>query len=135
MEFSPFGDFSGFGGFLFSAVPVIVILGFAAVFAALIVRAGKGARQWRRNNASPVLTVEATLVSKRADVTYHSNAGTENMPLSSSSTEYYAAFEVASGDRMEFRIRGDEYGLLTENDSGLLTFQGTRYLGFERRKN
>ena len=28
---------------------------------------------------------------------------------------------------------GDEYGLLVEGDQGLLTFQGTRYLGFERR--
>lgn len=27
-----------------------------------------------------------------------------------------------------------KYGLLSENDIGMLTFQGTRYLGFEREK-
>ena len=40
---------------------------------------------------------------------------------------------VESGDRMEFAIRGTEYGLLAEGDRGKLTFQGTRYLGFQRQ--
>ena len=34
---------------------------------------------------------------------------------------------------MEFAIRGTEYGLLAEGDRGKLTFQGTRYLGFQRQ--
>ena len=54
------------------------------------------------------------------------------MHHSSSSTTYYATFEVNSGDRMEFKINDTEYGMLVENDVGNLTFQGTRYLGFER---
>ena len=37
-----------------------------------------------------------------------------------------------SGDRMELHLSGQEYGLLIEGDRGNLTFQGTRYLGFER---
>ena len=37
------------------------------------------------------------------------------------------------GDRLELRLPGREYGLLTEGDTGLLTFQGTRYLSFERQ--
>ena len=40
--------------------------------------------------------------------------------------------EVESGDRMELNLSGQEYGLLAEGDRGKLTFQGTRYLGFER---
>ena len=43
-------------------------------------------------------------------------------------------FQVDSGDRMEFSVSGQEYGLLAEGDRGKLTFQGTRYLGFEREK-
>ena len=42
------------------------------------------------------------------------------------------AFEVESGDRMEFAVQGQEYGLLIEGDYGKLTFQGTRYMGFVR---
>ena len=41
-------------------------------------------------------------------------------------------FQVESGDRMEFHITGQDYGLLVEGDKGNLSFQGTRYLGFER---
>ena len=39
---------------------------------------------------------------------------------------------MESGDRMELRVSGREYGLLAEGDRGQLTFQGTRYLSFVR---
>lgn len=35
-------------------------------------------------------------------------------------------------DRMELRVSGSEYGMLVEGDYGILSFQGTRYLGFDR---
>ena len=47
-------------------------------------------------------------------------------------TTYYVTFQVESGDRMELRLSGTEYGQLAEGDTGKLSFQGTRYLGFER---
>ena len=50
----------------------------------------------------------------------------------SASTTYYVTFQVESGDRMEFHVSGQEYGLLAEGDRGKVTFQGTRYLGFAR---
>nr|WP_330380884.1 DUF2500 family protein [Anaerobutyricum hallii] len=31
-----------------------------------------------------------------------------------------------------FSVYGKEYGMLAEGDEGKLTFQGSRYLGFER---
>ena len=48
------------------------------------------------------------------------------------STSYYATFQVESGDRMELEVSGPEYGQLVEGDRGKLSFQGTRYLGFNR---
>lgn len=128
--FSPFG---GLGSIMFAVVPVIVMIVFVFVFGTIIMRSIQGARQWKRNNDSPVLTVEAAVVTKRADVhTYHHSTGTNNMHHASSSTTYYVTFEVASGDRLEFKVRDTEYGILVEQDRGHLTFQGTRYLGFER---
>ena len=47
-------------------------------------------------------------------------------------TMYYVTFQMESGDRMEFQVSGIEYGMLAEGDTGELTFQGTRYLAFER---
>lgn len=76
----------------------------------------------------PRLTVEATVTAKRTQVSYHHDA---NGP-SHTSTRYYVTFQVESGDRMELPVSGPEYGMLAEGDRGRLTFQGTRYLGFER---
>ena len=36
------------------------------------------------------------------------------------------------GDRMEFHITGVQYGKLREGDTGTLSFQGTRFLSFDR---
>ena len=46
---------------------------------------------------------------------------------------YSVTFELDSGDRMEFSMSGSDYGMLIEGDVGTLNFQGTRYLGFERK--
>lgn len=40
--------------------------------------------------------------------------------------------EAASGNRMEFQVKNTEFGLPAESDACMLTFQGTRYLGFTR---
>ena len=42
-------------------------------------------------------------------------------------------FEFESGDRMEFAVPSDIYGLSVEGDRGKLTFQGTAFIGFERQ--
>ena len=127
-------DFFDGGGILFGIVPVLVIVGFIVVFGMIIVQMVKGAQRWKRNNDSPVLTTDARVVTKRADVSYHHHANNTNNTMNTgySSTTYYATFEVPSGDRMEFVVRDDEYGMLVEGDAGKLTFQGTRYLGFTR---
>ncbi len=91
----------------------------------------RGVSQWHRNNNSPRLTVEATVVAKRIDVSHHHHGGeTHHM---TTSTRYYVTFQVESGDRMEFSVSGREYGLLVEGDTGRLTFQGTRYLASHSR--
>ena len=127
-----FGHFGGFGGF--SVMFGIVFVMFVVVFLVIII---KGLTQWNKNNHSPRLTVDATVVAKRMDVSHHrhANAGDATGAHSyhtSTSTTYYVTFEVESGDRMELHVPGTEYGMLIEGDKGRLTFQGTRYLGFER---
>ena len=127
-----FSSFDSFDSIMFTIVPVIVVIGFIVVLGSSLVTAVRGTAQWNRNNQSPRLTVDAELVSRRTNVsTFHN--GTD-MCHTSSSTTYYVTFQVDSGDRMEFSVSGQEYGLLAEGDRGKLTFQGTRYLGFEREK-
>lgn len=116
----PFGF--GFGGFgiMFSLVFLLVI----GVFVFVLVR---GIGQWSKNNRSPVLTVEATIVTKRT--AYRHGAGDHTM----GHTHYYATFQVESGDRMELAVPYNEFGYLVEGDKGKLTFQGTRFHSFRRQ--
>ncbi|QAT49323.1 DUF2500 domain-containing protein [Caproiciproducens sp. NJN-50] len=132
MGFSSFDG--GISGIMFNIVPIMVVAGFVIVFGLIIVKSAQGAKQWRKNNQSPVLTVDAAVVTKRMDVRNFDQSGANDHLQRMSSTAYYVTFEVASGDRMEFRVRDAEYGMLVEQDAGKLTFQGTRYLGFERDK-
>ena len=113
----------------FSLLPVMVILFISTIFILFIVVIIKGLTQWDKNNKTPVLTVQAKVVSKRMDV----NGDMDDMHGSFSTTStYYSTFEVESGDRIEFLLPDAEYGMLAEGDIGKVTFQGTRYKGFER---
>lgn len=113
--------------------PVMFMLMFCLVFGMIIFTIVKGIGQWHKNNNSPRLTVPATVVTKRGDVSHHHHSDANGMGHTTTSTTYYVTFQVASGDRIELSVGGSEYGMLVEGDFGDLTFQGTRYLGFERR--
>ena len=116
-------------GFFDSVFPVLFGIVFLFVFGGILATVVRNIGQWHKNNNSPRLTVAATVVAKRAEVTHHHNANTHT---GGSSTWYYATFQVESGDRMELSVPSREYGYLVEGDRGQLSFQGTRFLGFER---
>ena len=123
----------GFGGdpgfdVTFSIMRIMVPVIFVLVFGIIIVTMVRGVGEWNKNNQSPKLTVPVTVVAKRSDV----DRGIETMHTF---TSYYVTFQVESGDRMEFEVSDMEYGMLAEGDSGELTFQGTRYLNFQRNES
>ena len=101
---------------MFTIVPVFVI----GMFIYVIV---SGIGTWHKNNNSPRLSVPVKIVTKRAHI---------DVSNGDSHTTYYVTFEAESGDRTEFRVSGREYGSIAEGDQGKLTFQGTRYLSFDR---
>ncbi|GCD10175.1 DUF2500 domain-containing protein [Clostridium tagluense] len=116
--------------FMFNIIQFMVPVIFMIIFGIIIFGIIKGTGQWSKNNKQPVLSVKAKVVTKRAHTT--SSSMNDNQPAHSS-TFYNVTFEVESGDRMELKISGGEYGLLAEGDVGKLTFQGTRYKNFERQ--
>ena len=116
--------------FGFGIFGIVFTIMFVMVVGLFVVTAVRGISQWNRNNNSPRLTVPATVVAKRTNVSHHHNGGANEHHHTS--TSYYVTFQVESGDRMELHMAGHEYGMLVEGDRGDLTFQGTRYLGFQR---
>lgn len=110
---------------MFYVVFFLVIAMFIFVFV-------KGISECVHNNNSPRLSVDAKIVDKRSHTSHHHHNHNGHMHTSST-TSYYVTFEVQSGDRMELKVPRSEFGLLVEGDEGVLSFQGTRYLGFERK--
>ena len=109
-----------------SVLPVF----FIAIAGILIISVSFSLGRWLHNNRQPVLNVSTIVRGKRTEVkTKHESSDTDSFRQT---THYFVTFELESGDRLEFEVHGDEYGKTAEGDRGILTFQGTRYLGFRR---
>lgn len=121
-----FGGFSLFESTFSLLFPLMFLLVFGMIIYVIVGTIRKNAR----NAASPRLTVWARVVNKRED--YHHHGGTTHS-MGHGWTDYYATFEVESGDRMELELNGADSGLLAEGDEGMLTFQGTKFIAFERK--
>lgn len=123
-----FGNMMGFT----SIFMVFFVIIFVMVWVIIISRIVRSIKQERKNDASPRLSTEAMIVSKRMDVRRRS-VNSDMHDMHNAYTRYYVTFQMPSGDRMELSVNGQEYGMLAEGDVGVLHFQGTRYLGFQRR--
>lgn len=118
--------------FMFNIFPILFMLVFILIFGTIVATMIKNISKWKKNMNSPRITVPATVVSKRSDVQFYHHNTNNNMHHTTRSTNYFVTFQVESGDRMELNMDGNEYGLLIEGDHGNLTFQGTKYISFER---
>lgn len=125
---------SGFGMFsvMETLFPIFFIIVFVIVIGTFVATGMRSFSAWSRNNNSPRLTVHARVINKRTQVGYRRHRGTNDHCHTHGYTNYFVTFEVDSGDRMELEVTGEESGLMIEGDEGLLTFQGTRFLGLER---
>ena len=106
---------------MFTIFPILFLAVFGLIFGTIISTLVKQGRQNRKNDASPRITAPAEVVTKRTHVRGdHAH------------TTYFATFQFSSGDRLELEIPHSSFGYLVEGDRGNLTFQGTRFLDFQR---
>jgi hypothetical protein len=149
-EFGPFDQ-------AMSGPPTMFLVFFGAV-ATLVVgtvvfTAVRLFSQWRADNAAPLRSVDAMVVSRRTDVRRSTRPiggpiggpvagsadGSTGVPMTaaamatSPSTSYFVTFEEPSGERRELQVAGADHGRLAEGDRGHLIHQGTRYKGFTRQ--
>ena len=94
--------YSGFDALFSILFPLV----FLFVLGMILFTVVSNLRTWGKNNASPRLTVPATVVAKRMNVSRHHTANAGDMTgahgyTSTSATTYYVTFQVESGDRME----------------------------------
>lgn len=112
---------SGIAFYLFHTFLSVVA---AIVFLTIIRVVVTGLWTWQKNNQSPQETVIAKVISKRQEV-----SGMNNM----TSTAYFLTFEMDGQDRQEYQVSSKQYALIAEGDLGYLTYQGTRFIRFERQ--
>ena len=113
---------------MFGLFEAIFPLFFLFVFGIVVFVFVKSIVQWGKNNKSPRLTVDATVVDKHAQ-RHHHHHETHYHDTSS----FHVTFQVESGDRMVLQVPANEFGYLVQGDRGKLTFQGTRFLSFQRQ--
>lgn len=129
MEYSTsIGSDGGMG----STMTIFLVI-FGVILAVII---GSRLYIWNKNNHSPRENGKAKVVTKRMKVSgmggHRIRTSVMMDTTSSTSTRYFVTFELENGKRLEFSVNDGEYGMLAEGDTGELTWQGTRYLGFER---
>lgn len=105
-------------------IVALVVIIFAGVAAFIGVTFARTTAEWRRNNQAPPQTLPAKLVAKRTEGRQQPDAYTDT-------AFYFGTFELENGERREFSMKSQEYGLLAEGSAGRLTFQGTRLLHFD----
>ena len=110
---------------------ILFLLVFLGAIGSVLVTIFRDLNQWNKNNHSPRLTVEAEVVEKRMQVRRR-NTGNQGHMNYRTYTDYYATFQFESGDRLELKLADSEAGLIVEGDKGKLTFQGTRFISFQR---
>ena len=110
------------GGFgFFGAFPILFFAVFALVFIIIAGSIIQSFKQKHKDDNSPRITCETTVVTKRTHVRGdHAH------------TTYYATFQFESGDRQELEVPHDQFGYLVDGDKGKLTFQGSRFVSFQR---
>jgi len=115
---------------VFMFILLFGIVGFVAGAILFMVQGGIGLL----TNISPVQTVKATVLSKRAVTLHRELTSNATSQYNSSFTMYFATFEMENSEFIELRLWDKDYALLVEADVGKLTFQGKRFKEFKRER-
>ena len=107
-------------------VILMIVMPVVLVFSLAVLIIAKRVEISLKNSRSPVAAAAASAVSKRQSVSGGYNTG--------GYTSYFVTFEFDSGERAELSVSGEEFGMIAEGDRGTLTYQGTKFISFERIK-
>lgn len=124
-------------GFGFQLMKIIYLIAAAIVLGGIIAIAVKLIVRKRKNDRSPRISTDAEVLRKHKDASMHTQpvggdiTGAHGFQHTHSTT-YYVRFRLQNGETPEFCVGQDDFAALHEGDRGVLTYQGTRYLGFTK---
>lgn len=88
--------------------------------------------EWNDNNRQPVTEVAASLAAKREEAEKELAPSDDNHFPQPLAPQHFATFTLENGETLEFLIQRSEFDQLNTGESGTLSYQGTRYLGFRK---
>ncbi len=102
-----------------------ILIAFGLMALAVLIDLALRHAQKAEDAKHPVVTNAAMLVDKQQN--------TSGGFIRLGRTEYLGLFEFADGTRVKLRMSPDEYSQLLEGERGMLTYQGTRFMNFDRQ--
>lgn len=108
---------------------VIAILLFLVVILVSVINTVRILKQEANNNNMPVQKINVRVIRKRLKK-YRSISRSYGFRTH---TVYYVTFLAENNMRMELEVLSEEYEWLQEGNDGILSYQGTRYLGFSKK--
>ncbi len=90
-------------------------------------------RKERLGELKGMTTVNATVVYKRRDVRRDINSAPYDERYSNTNF-YYVTFEEKTGNKLELLVSGEVYDSVRRGESGVLSYQGLRFLEFLPQK-
>ena len=93
--------------------------------------------EWHTNKNSPKESKPARVAAKRFSTSTNmqpvaGDASGAHGYTTSTFKNCYVTFQFDNGEKIEFNVKNKEYNMLNEGDTGIIRYQGTKYLGFER---
>lgn len=104
-----------------------VVIGFIAVVVV---------RQWIKDKHSPRVVTLATITDKPIEKRRIRRPRTSSAPGMKTHIMYiyYVIFDLEGGDHLKLQVSKAKYDKLKKGTTGKLTFQGKKYISFEKTK-
>ena len=118
---------------MFEIFPIVIFIVMFAVTAFIVSRVVKAWRGYLHNSIQLQQTAPARVVDKRTAFSPSTSAHPHGAGGTRVRTYYFVTFEFQNGERKEFSVNTDGYGLFTGGDSGEIAYQGNWLLRFTRQ--
>ena len=107
------------------------VLLFVVIIVFILIKAVKKNNQREKNALRPVLTVRARVKSRRLIIRPNNITA---LGVATDTLEGKVVFESEDGEELEFRLIGKTYRDIFDGDEGMLTYQGSDFISFERNE-
>lgn len=122
--------FNLLSGMTFLAIPLTIGIGLLFLFFCVIgfIMANQIIKS-KKNKQQPILLDNAVAISKRTKISHQRIATTQ---VFHKVMRCYITFQLESGIQKEFLVTDDVFGVIAENDRGMLKYQGADFISFVR---